>query len=137
MTHFTPSRSWSSLRHKERSKAQSPAVRTAHIPGGTRRDRYRLAIAGTLAGALLSGLLSGRQARTALRDSEPPAAAISAPAVRLAVLAPALRPAADAAARASYALRGADSTERLCAAREASLSADEHLIAEAGRLLGV
>ncbi|MFF4756362.1 protein kilB [Streptomyces sp. NPDC002514] len=74
------------------------------------------------------------EARTASHASR---AAITAPAVRLAVLLPALRPAADAAAHASYALRGADTTTVLDAAREASLAADQHLVAEAGRLLGI
>jgi hypothetical protein len=143
-----------------------------------------IAIAGTLAGALLSGLLTARQARTALHTSESIArrqaavdavaalaaavaahrsamwhretlrlagedwsearaashttrAAISAPAVRLAVLAPTLRPAADAAVQATYALRGAETQTALDAAREASLAADEQLVTEAGRLLGL
>ncbi|MFF6873697.1 protein kilB [Streptomyces sp. NPDC012450] len=64
-------------------------------------------------------------------------AAISAPAVRLAILAPTLRPAAEAAIQASYALRGAGTEAELDAAREASLAADERLITEAGRLLGL
>ncbi|OYP09992.1 hypothetical protein CFC35_42000 [Streptomyces sp. FBKL.4005] len=73
------------------------------------------------------------QARAASQSTR---AAISAPAVRVAVLTPALRAAADAAVRASYALRGAETSEALSVAREASLAADEHLITEAGRLLG-
>ncbi|WP_121832821.1 protein kilB [Streptomyces sp. S1] len=64
-------------------------------------------------------------------------AAISALAVRLAILAPALRPAAEAAVQASYALRGAGTEAELDAAREASLAADDRLITEAGHLLGV
>ncbi|MEW2298023.1 hypothetical protein ABZ719_35935 [Streptomyces sp. NPDC006743] len=43
----------------------------------------------------------------------------------------------DAAARACCALRGADSADTLTTAREASLAADERLIAQAGRLLGL
>nr|BFD86905.1 hypothetical protein StreXyl84_63060 [Streptomyces sp. Xyl84] len=42
-----------------------------------------------------------------------------------------------AVARASCALRDADRTETLTKAREASLAADEHLVAQAGRLLGI
>ncbi|MGW9441219.1 protein kilB [Streptomyces sp. NPDC055607] len=143
-----------------------------------------IAIAGTLAGALLSGLLTARQARTALTASETIArrqaavdavatlaaavaahrsamwhrenkrltgedwtadrqhshttrAAISAPAVRLAILAPTLRLAAETAIHASYALRGAENETALDAAREASLAADEQLLNQAGRLLGL
>ncbi|MEW2298136.1 protein kilB [Streptomyces sp. NPDC006743] len=81
--------------------------------------------------------LTGEDWTEARRHSHTTRAAISAPAVRLAVLAPALRLAAEAAARACYALRDADSTDTLTTAREASLAADEHLIAQAGLLLGL
>ena len=74
------------------------------------------------------------EARTA---SQATRAAISAPAVRVAVLATALRTAADTAVQASYALRGAQTRESLDAAREASVNADEQLVIEAGRLLGI
>ncbi|MEU2380361.1 protein kilB [Streptomyces misionensis] len=80
--------------------------------------------------------LDGADWDEARATSQATRAAISAPAVRAAVLVPALRDAATAAARASYALRGAESHEALNAAREASVAADEHLVAEAGRLLG-
>ena len=63
--------------------------------------------------------------------------ALSAPAVRVAVLLPALQPATDAATRASYALRGAETAAALDAGRAASLDADQKLISEAGRLLGI
>lgn len=74
------------------------------------------------------------QARTTSHSTR---TAISAPAVRIAVLAPQLRTAADAAVHATYALRDAETTEALAASREASLAADERLLAEAGRLLGI
>ncbi|MFE7268745.1 protein kilB [Streptomyces sp. NPDC057592] len=81
--------------------------------------------------------LSGEDWTEARRHSQTTRAAISAPAVRLAVLVPTLAPATDAAARATYALRGADTVEDLEAARAASLTADQTLITEAGRLLGI
>lgn len=81
--------------------------------------------------------LDGQDWSEARAASHGTRAAISAPAVRVAVLVPALRPVADAAARASYALRGAETHEDLAAARTASLTATEQLVAEAGRLLGI
>ena len=81
--------------------------------------------------------LDGGDWTTARTASHATRAAISAPAVRVAVLAPALRQAADAATSASYALRGAESASALETARAESLTADQRLIAEAGRLLGI
>jgi hypothetical protein len=81
--------------------------------------------------------LAGEDWSTARAASQATRAAISAPAVRVAVLVPALRTVADAAARASYALRGAATADDLDAARAASLAADEQLVADAGRLLGI
>ncbi|MET9016897.1 protein kilB [Streptomyces olivaceoviridis] len=81
--------------------------------------------------------LTGEDWREARAASQTTRAAISAPAVRVAVLVPALRAVADAAAQASYALRGAETAGDLDAARAASMAADEQLIAEAGRLLGI
>ncbi|MEU6664275.1 protein kilB [Streptomyces sp. NPDC046821] len=81
--------------------------------------------------------LEGEDWSEARAASQTTRAAISAPAVRVAVLAPALRTAADAAARASYALRDAETTEDLAAARAASLAAQEQLVTEAGHLLGI
>ncbi len=81
--------------------------------------------------------LAGQDWTDARATSQTTRAAISAPAVRLAVLAPSLRTTADAAAHASYALRGAPTTDDLDAARTASLAADERLITAAGTLLGI
>ncbi|MFH9576366.1 protein kilB [Streptomyces sp. NPDC017454] len=80
--------------------------------------------------------LDGADWTDARQHSQTTRAAISAPAVKVAVLLPALRDAADAAAQASYALRGAETRNALDAARTASLTADERLITDAGRLLG-
>ncbi|WP_261994310.1 protein kilB [Streptomyces sp. t39] len=81
--------------------------------------------------------LDGDDWTDARAASQATRAAISAPAVQVAVLLPALRPAADAAAEAVYALRGAATLTALADARAASLTADERLVAEAGRLLAV
>lgn len=81
--------------------------------------------------------LAGEDWTEARQHSQTTRAAISAPAVRLAVLVPALRPAADAAIRACYALRGAETRDGLDTARDASLAAEVQLIAAAGRLLGI
>lgn len=74
------------------------------------------------------------QART---DSHTTRSAITAPLLRVQLLLPSLAPTARAAAQATYALRGTEDGDALTAAREASLAADEQLLAEAGRVLGM
>ncbi|MFF8996194.1 protein kilB [Streptomyces sp. NPDC014983] len=81
--------------------------------------------------------LKGEDWSEARAASQATRAAISAPAVRVQVLVPDLRTAVDTATRATYALRGTETTEALEAARTASLEADAQLISEAGRLLGI
>ncbi|MFE1767228.1 protein kilB [Streptomyces angustmyceticus] len=79
-----------------------------------------------LAGADWDGL---RDASHATRD------AITAPAVRVAILLPALAPTAQAAATAVYALRGATDHTTLDTAREDAVTATDQLTQAAGRLL--
>ncbi|MFD4400809.1 protein kilB [Kitasatospora sp. NPDC058478] len=61
--------------------------------------------------------------------------AITAPQVRLAVLAPELTEVATAAARASYALRSAADQQALEAARTAAVAAADLLVTKAGQAL--
>ncbi|MGI5341865.1 protein kilB [Streptomyces sp. CA-181903] len=62
-------------------------------------------------------------------------AAITAPLTRLAVLAPQLADAAQDAAHTTYALRAAPDAQTLSARRESALTAADHLVATAGRIL--
>ncbi|WP_330479953.1 protein kilB (plasmid) [Streptomyces platensis] len=68
-------------------------------------------------------------------DSHATRAAITAPAVRVTVLLPALAGAAQAAAAATYAMRNATDHAELDAAREGAVTATDALTHAAGRLL--
>ncbi|MEU2543837.1 hypothetical protein [Streptomyces roseolus] len=59
--------------------------------------------------------------------------AIEAPRVLVSILVPALAPAAERAARATYALRGAADAAALDALRETAIEAADAFTAEAGR----
>ncbi|MFG2183393.1 protein kilB [Streptomyces abikoensis] len=85
--------------------------------------------AARLKGATDTELAAARAASHATRS------AITAPLVRLQVLAPDLAPAAETAAQAAYALRGAPDARTLDARREAALTAADALVAAAGRAL--
>ncbi|MFH8368873.1 protein kilB [Streptomyces sp. NPDC018031] len=67
-------------------------------------------------------------------ESHATRAAITAPLASVTVLAPELGPAADAAARATYALRAAPDAATLAARRTAAIEAAERLVAEAAAL---
>jgi hypothetical protein len=60
-------------------------------------------------------------------------AAVTAPLVRVSVLAPSLRAVVQEAEQATYALRGAADQETLGALREQALQASDRLVAEAGQ----
>ncbi|MFJ8692872.1 hypothetical protein [Streptomyces roseolilacinus] len=66
-------------------------------------------------------------------ESHATRAAVEAPHVLVAILAPALAPAADAAARAAYALRGAADPTALAALREDAITAARALTSAAAR----
>lgn len=63
-------------------------------------------------------------------------AAITAPLVRLGVLAPSLRPVAKEAERAVYAMRNPDDLAALSRLREHALRASERFVDEASRVFG-
>ncbi|MFJ3537039.1 protein kilB [Streptomyces sp. NPDC090109] len=73
---------------------------------------------------------------TAARDaSHATRSAINSPLLYVSVLLPALAPAAQEAARATYALRGADDENALQAAREHAIDAVDRLVAAAATAL--
>jgi hypothetical protein len=79
--------------------------------------------------------LAGGDWTTAREASHETRAAITAPAVRVAVLVPELAPAVKAAETATYALRGAADHQTLAAARQDAVAAAETLVHDAGRIL--
>ncbi|MEU8764969.1 protein kilB [Streptomyces hydrogenans] len=66
-------------------------------------------------------------------ESHATRSAIEAPRVLVSILVPALAPAADEAAKASYALRGARDLDTLAARREAAIAAADRFTAAAAR----
>ncbi|MGK4578433.1 protein kilB [Kitasatospora sp. HPMI-4] len=96
------------------------AAVSAHRAAMWRREDHRLA---------------GEAAEEDTTATRATRAAVTEPSVRVAILLPALRDQAEAAIRASYALRGATTPDALEAARSASVTADQELVTAAGRLL--
>ncbi|MGW2113150.1 protein kilB [Streptomyces sp. NPDC001948] len=79
--------------------------------------------------------LRGEDWSAARAESHATRSAITAPLLRVSILLPALAPAAQAAASATYALRGATDETALTAAREHAIKQADHLVATAGTAL--
>ncbi|MEU8683017.1 protein kilB [Streptomyces sp. NPDC048611] len=79
--------------------------------------------------------LAGADWTTLRADSHTTRAAITAPAVRVAILLPALADTAQAATAATYAMRNATDHAALAAAREDAVTAADRLIDAAGQHL--
>ncbi|MFF7013227.1 protein kilB [Streptomyces fimicarius] len=76
--------------------------------------------------------LRGDDWSAARTESHTTRSAITGPLLRVQLLLPAVAPAAQAAAKATYALRGADGETILAARREAAITASDNLVAAAG-----
>ncbi|MGW7711584.1 protein kilB [Streptomyces sp. NPDC054771] len=79
--------------------------------------------------------LRGEDWGAARAESHATRSAITAPLLRVSVLLPALAPAAQSAARATYALRGAADDAGLAAARERAIEQVDRMVVAAGESL--
>jgi len=79
--------------------------------------------------------LRGEDWDDARTESHATRAAVTAPLLRVQLLLPTLAPAAQAAARASFALRGAAGRDVLDNRRSLALTASDELVAAAGQIL--